>query len=164
MDYYVIGADGKEYGPTTTDQIRQWVQEGRVSRETVLKSFATGQTMPASAVAGLFPGAVATAPPPQAAPDWSQPPSPYARPQYAAKVDDGKGELVGAIIRSVLAVVFFFAFHGIGLVFAGYAVYYAIQANTKGHKYGPVGLAISILALLLVIGGWVLRMQSGAGY
>lgn len=29
--YHVIGADGKEYGPFTADQVRQWVAEGRAN-------------------------------------------------------------------------------------------------------------------------------------
>jgi len=32
--YKIIGADQKEYGPISTDQIRQWVAEGRVNGET----------------------------------------------------------------------------------------------------------------------------------
>jgi len=29
--FNIIGADGKQYGPVTADQIRQWVHEGRAS-------------------------------------------------------------------------------------------------------------------------------------
>jgi hypothetical protein len=37
--YKVRGADGSEYGPTTLDQLRQWMQEGRVdSQSQVLRS------------------------------------------------------------------------------------------------------------------------------
>src|SRR5277367_3144554 len=32
--YKIIGEDGKEYGPATGEQIRQWVAEGRVERRT----------------------------------------------------------------------------------------------------------------------------------
>lgn len=32
--FNIIGADGKQYGPVTTDQIRQWIQEGRASGAT----------------------------------------------------------------------------------------------------------------------------------
>jgi hypothetical protein len=32
--YKVVGDDGKEYGPATAGQIRQWISEGRVVRET----------------------------------------------------------------------------------------------------------------------------------
>jgi len=32
--YKIIGADGKEYGPVSADQMRQWLNEGRVNKET----------------------------------------------------------------------------------------------------------------------------------
>ena len=32
--YKIIGADQKEYGPVTADQLRQWIAEGRVSLQT----------------------------------------------------------------------------------------------------------------------------------
>ena len=32
--YEIIGADGKEYGPISFEQIRQWIAEGRVNAQT----------------------------------------------------------------------------------------------------------------------------------
>lgn len=32
--YKIIGADGKEYGPVTIEQLRQWLSEGRVNLQT----------------------------------------------------------------------------------------------------------------------------------
>ena len=32
--YKIIGADGKEYGPISTGQLRQWIAEGRVNTQT----------------------------------------------------------------------------------------------------------------------------------
>ena len=32
--YKIIGADGKEYGPVTLEQLRQWVAEGRINTQT----------------------------------------------------------------------------------------------------------------------------------
>ncbi len=34
--YKLIGADGKEYGPVSVDQLRQWIYEGRANYETQL--------------------------------------------------------------------------------------------------------------------------------
>jgi len=36
--YRIIGADGKEYGPISAEQIRQWLAEGRVNSQTKIKS------------------------------------------------------------------------------------------------------------------------------
>jgi hypothetical protein len=32
--YKIIGQDGKEYGPITAEQLRQWIAEGRLERQT----------------------------------------------------------------------------------------------------------------------------------
>src|SRR5439155_26891447 len=32
--YRVIGADGKQYGPVTADQLRQWLAQGRANAQT----------------------------------------------------------------------------------------------------------------------------------
>src|SRR5690349_7259860 len=125
MEYIVTGSDGKEYGPASVDTLREWVASNRVSPESQLRNFQTGEVVAARSVPGLFGPIAAPQPvsPPQG--NWSQPPVPgYAKP---VSYDSGSGELWGAIIRSGLAIVFFFVFHGIGLIFAAYALYYAIQ-------------------------------------
>lgn len=40
--YKIIGADKKEYGPVSTDQLREWIQQGRVGAQTLAQ--AEGQT------------------------------------------------------------------------------------------------------------------------
>src|SRR5436190_21091953 len=43
--YRIIGADEKEYGPITVDQLRQWIAEGRANAQTrVLPEGATEWT------------------------------------------------------------------------------------------------------------------------
>ena len=32
--YRIIGADGREYGPATADQVREWIAEGRANAQT----------------------------------------------------------------------------------------------------------------------------------
>lgn len=36
--YKILGADGKEYGPVTPDQLRQWFTEGRVNAQTQVQA------------------------------------------------------------------------------------------------------------------------------
>ncbi len=36
MSYKVMGNDGKVYGPVEADQVRQWIQQGRVDSRTTL--------------------------------------------------------------------------------------------------------------------------------
>jgi hypothetical protein len=40
--YKIIGADGREYGPVSTGQLRQWIAEGRANGQT--QTFAPGAT------------------------------------------------------------------------------------------------------------------------
>ncbi len=40
--YKIIGADQKQYGPVSTDEMRQWIAEGRVNAQTLIQ--AEGQT------------------------------------------------------------------------------------------------------------------------
>jgi hypothetical protein len=66
--YRIIGADGKEYGPITADQVQQWIKEGRANAQTrVLVEGTTewktlgelpefGGTPPAIAPPGAAPG------------------------------------------------------------------------------------------------------------
>ena len=173
MQYLVVGPDGKEYGPASVDTLKQWVAENRLLPTTQLRDFNTGQIVLASAVQGLFasqtpPAAVATAtapPGPAAAPgQWSQPPQQGAYYPRTGMVsnsmsDSGMGDVWGAIIRSVLAIVFFFVLHGIGIIFAGYGLYYAIQAQSKGHRLGWVAIVIASVTLVAIGIGWLLRFN-----
>jgi hypothetical protein len=81
-------------------------------------------------------------------------------PQYQSK--ESMGPLWGVIIRSVLAVAVFFFLHGLGLIFSGYALYYAIQIQSSGSKYGVIAILIAVAALGIVGIGWMMRIQ-GAG-
>lgn len=109
MEYMVIGADGKEYGPTTLDTLKQWAAESRIVPFSTLRDFATGNVMRASDLPGLF----VTTPVESAVVDPVPPAmSAYPRVPMAQPVstDDGKRDIFSAIFRSVLALVFFFFF------------------------------------------------------
>jgi hypothetical protein len=40
--YRIVGADGKQYGPITADQLREWIAQGRADAQTQI--FVEGQT------------------------------------------------------------------------------------------------------------------------
>src|SRR5258708_39414667 len=46
--YKIIGADGKEYGPITTEQLRQWIAEGRANTQTKVLLEGTTEWRPLS--------------------------------------------------------------------------------------------------------------------
>jgi hypothetical protein len=46
--YKIIGADQKEYGPVSVDQIRDWIAEGRVNAQTPVRAEGTQEWKPLS--------------------------------------------------------------------------------------------------------------------
>jgi hypothetical protein len=63
--YKIIGADGKEYGPITTDQLRVWIAEGRANRHTRVLVDGTTEWKQLSDFPELFPPEITpTGPPP----------------------------------------------------------------------------------------------------
>jgi hypothetical protein len=74
--YRIIGADNKEYGPISADQLRQWIAEGRANAQTQVLAEGTTQWKPLSdfpELAAMLPG-----PPPAAAAAPGMPPIPMA--------------------------------------------------------------------------------------
>src|SRR5215471_17384815 len=70
--YMVRGADGKEYGPVTLEQLTTWIKEGRLTAQQELKRSDMEHWSPASAFGELQPvfsslAAPVIAPPPIAA-------------------------------------------------------------------------------------------------
>jgi hypothetical protein len=44
--YKIIGADGREYGPITADQLREWIAEGRANAQTRVLAEGAAQWKP----------------------------------------------------------------------------------------------------------------------
>jgi hypothetical protein len=160
MQYLVIGPDGTEYGPADVPTLQTWATDNRLRPDSQLRDFNSGMVTTAGQVPGIF-----------AAPNSIPPSNPYAyatpasanaygRPTTIRNADD-MSAVWGSVLRSVAAIAFFFLLHGIGLVFAVYAVIYGVQAKSSGNKYGTIALVISIVALVVVVIGWVLRLNGG---
>jgi len=176
MPFFVVGSDGNQYGPADEPTLKLWATEGRLHPESTLKNAETGETLTAASVNGIFPSAMMP-PPAMALPPVGSTaigsPSAYAGYQqpYAAYPrtivqpsgsHPGKSLFWNAVIRSLGGLVLFFLFHGLGVIWAGYALYYAIRCNASGHPRGVLAIAIAAFCLVLVILGWILRI-GGAG-
>ena len=61
--YKIRGADQKEYGPVTAEQMRQWIVEGRANAHTMVQGPESTEWKPLSAF-GEFAGALPPPPPP----------------------------------------------------------------------------------------------------
>ena len=51
--YKIIGADGREYGPVSLEQLRQWLAEGRANAQTLTQAVGTTDWKPLASVAGV---------------------------------------------------------------------------------------------------------------
>src|SRR3974390_2203191 len=77
--YKIIGADQKEYGPVTAEQLRQWFGEGRVNGQTLVRPESETDWRPLSSVPE-FADLLRSAPLPSSAPFTSAPGATVAPP------------------------------------------------------------------------------------
>lgn len=167
--YKIIGADQKEYGPVTIDQIRQWITESRVNAQT--RARAEGDE--AWRALSTFPefadllGATAETPP---TPSAEAPVSVDGR---QAALQAVKGPAIALIVTSIVNLVF-----GVWQLarlawFSNVDLYSRMpQLNDPQIQkiihllYGPVGIASSVFELLvsvlILIGA--LKMQALRNY
>jgi hypothetical protein len=138
--YKIIGADQKEYGPVTADQLRQWLAEGRVNPQTqVLPEGATEWT-----TLGALPEfATASSAAPPTLPSFPAPAS-----AAAALV---AGPAIGLIVTAILgALVQMVSLIRLLLVHNSMPV----NSQMPGQAWvamlsGPIGVVISIIAILM---------------
>lgn len=76
--YTIIGGDGKEYGPVTAEQVRNWIAAGRANRETKVKAEGSEEWKQVADIPEL------ASPAPQAA---APAPAPVVLPGRAADLD-----------------------------------------------------------------------------
>ena len=137
--YKIIGADQKEYGPVTADQLRQWLAEGRVNPQTqVLPEGATEWT-----TLGALPEfATASSAAPPAMPSFPAPAS-----AAAALV---AGPAIGLIVTAILSVLLLIA----SLIFklAGASFLASNQMPNEAWTrvlYGPIGMVSNIIGIVM---------------
>jgi hypothetical protein len=70
--YKIIGSDGKEYGPVSADELRQWMTQGRVNSSTQAQMVGDSGWRPLSTF-------------PELNPTGAQPPMSSATPPYAGQ-------------------------------------------------------------------------------
>jgi len=82
--YTIIGSDGKQYGPVTAEQLRQWIKEGRASAHTQTRAEGAATWQPLGSIpelASCF-GAVPAPSAPPAAPTAPTSGGPVRIPSY----------------------------------------------------------------------------------
>ena len=94
--FKIIGSDGKEYGPVSADQLRQWLTEGRVNAQTQIQPEGSTGWLPLSA----FPEFAASFPAPAPAPLSGSASPAYGDRQRALGLVSGPA--IGLIVTAAL--------------------------------------------------------------
>ena len=153
--YKIIGADGKEYGPVTADQLKQWIAEGRVNAQTRVLLEGTTDWKPLSA----FPE-FATTPP---LPSLVSPGVLTPIPTVSVEIN---GPAIGLMVTAILG----FLAQGTSLILRlAWATMLATQADIPPMLTaltGTMGVIVSgigiLTSILIFIGA--LRMMKRANY
>ncbi len=159
--YKIIGQDGKEYGPATAEQIRQWIAERRIERQTPVfvdgaKDWIFVALLPE--FAGCFTASATPATPPTIAP-------PPRGSSTAGQMPKTNSYAQAGMICGILSIVCCccgFPLGILGLVFSLIGLS-QISANPQLHEgrgMAIAGLILSILSLLLGVGSMFFNMAT----
>lgn len=173
--FKILGADGKEYGPVTADQIKKWITEGRANRETQAQQTGDSNWRPLAQFAdfaevlGVLPPVVA--PPPAALAPAVSVASGTDSGAHARAKDAVSGPAIGLMVTAGLGVAG--SLVGLILTLARWSaapempgmdpqIAHMIQV----FAYGPLGIVTKIvgLALSLFVLYGAMKMQKLAGY
>ncbi len=143
--YRIIGADGREYGPATADQVCGWITESRVNAQTRVLAEGTAQWKPLTEYPEFAPMLVRTTPPLPAPGPISLAPTPRNNPMA-----------VMGMVMGILSITCGMCCHGLpfnvlGIVFSLVALAQIRNEpqSQQGRPLAIAGLVLSILSLVL---------------
>jgi len=142
--YKIVGVDGRQYGPVTAGQIRQWIAEGRVeSRTPVFTNGAADWTFVGllPEFAGLFPGST---------PSTIVPPVQPRRTNSLATA----GLVCGILSMTCFCFCGGYPFNILGLVLSLIGLSETIRHPElyKGRSLASIGLMLSVASIILGVG------------
>jgi hypothetical protein len=153
--YKIIGADGKEYGPVTAEQLKQWMAEGRANAQTRVLAEGAPEWQTLGEIAELAPAV-----------------APAGQPGHGLAKDQVKGPALALIVIASLGLLYYL-FNGVfSLVTGGAALQHEMPSNVppefraflegmRGPLAGCVSLAIAALNAFVLFGAIkMIRLQS----
>ena len=117
--YKIIGADGRQYGPVSLEQLRQWISEDRVRAESLVQPEGSTDWKPLSALPELAQGLKPPTPPPAAPPGFGPaappplPSPPAFNPRASNKIPAG---ICGIILGGLGVHKFILGYTGAGII------------------------------------------------
>jgi hypothetical protein len=148
--YRMIGADGREYGPISADQLRQWIGQGRANAATSLLPEGATEWKPLGSLPEFSMLFAAPTPSPTPTPvPTSTPVTPGVLPSYPIQPIRTNGFAIAGLVLGILSVIGFCCCYGLpfsisGLIFAIIAIG---QINSQPERY--TGKTMAIIAIVL---------------
>jgi Domain of unknown function (DUF4190)/GYF domain 2 len=143
--YRIIGADGREYGPVTADQLRGWIAEGRVNAQT--RALVEGAALWKPLVEYL-----------EFAPLLARmaPPLPVLGPISITPTPRTNSMAIAGLVMGILSIMcgcccYGLPFNVLGIVFSLVALAQINQdpVSQQGRPLAIAGLALSVVSILL---------------
>ncbi len=143
--YAIIGADGREYGPVTADQLRQWVLEGRANAQTKVRAEGATDWKSLEAFPELASCLRVQQGPPLAPAPFSVTPAPTTN--RTAVI----GMVLGILSITVGCCCYGLPFNVAGIICSSVALSQLKKdpLNQQGKGMAIAGLVLSILSILL---------------
>ena len=147
--YILIGADQKEYGPVSADEVRAWIVEGRANAQTLAR-FEGGPWKPLSTFPE-FVSSLGAAPQPV-------PPVPLTQASLTGRAPETNGMAVAGLVMGILSmtvglVCCGLVFNVLGIIFSSVALSQIKKGPVQqtGRNLAIVGLVLSLLGLVFQI-------------
>jgi hypothetical protein len=158
--YRIIGADGREYGPITAEQVRQWISEGRADARTRVKAEGADQWKLLTEYLEFAP-LLARIPPPLSAPG----------PIYLAPTPRTNSMATASLVMGILSVTCGMCCCCYGLPFNLLGVLFALvalaqigndPASQQGRGVAIAGLVLSLASVVLGVLSCALGLALGS--
>jgi len=135
--YKVIGADGKEYGPITANQLRQWITQGRANAATKVRLETTNEWQTLGSISEF-------------GDTLAQPPTLPNLPASAPTPPRTSGLAITSLILGVLGACGFTAIIGLILGILALVQISKSEGRLKGQGLAIAGVIVSAVFLLLM--------------
>ena len=157
--YRIIGADGREYGPATAEQIREWIAEGRVNAQTKVLVEGAALWKPMVEYLEFAPLLARMAPPLPTPGPISITPTPRTNSMAMA------GLAMGILsITCGMCCCYGLPFNVLGIVFSLVALAQIKNdpLSQQGRPMAIAGLALSVLSVVLAVFAFAVGMALSA--
>ena len=143
--YRIIGADGREYGPITADQLRLWIAEGRAAAQTKAQAEGTAQWKPLIEYIEFAPLLAGTAPLLPTPGPISITPTPRTNPMALTSM------ILGIISITCCMCCYGMPFNVLGIIFSMVAL-----AQIKNDPLSQEGRGLAVAGMVLSIASIVM--------